>query len=231
MKMLDLFCGAGGCTKGYQMAGFYVRGVDIKPQPRYVGEEFVQADAIEYLKGIIESGEVEEFDVIHASPPCQRYCALKTMKNAGQHPDLVGITREFLEQTGKPWVMENVFGAPLVNPLMLCGSFFDLSSHGFQLRRHRYFESSFFMLDGHQCRHTDETLGVYGAKVRNIAQEKRHYAKDKKTRGGPVGVVLPQAWGFEAMGIDWMKIDELSEAIPPAYTEYIGNQIIAMLNP
>ena len=221
-KLLDLFCGAGGCAKGYQEAGFYVVGVDINPQPRYCGDEFIQGDALEFCGRL-----GHEFSVIHASPPCQAYCAMKTMTNSREHPMLIEAVRETLVKTGLPWIIENVHGAPLRDALMLCGSMFGLESNGFQLRRHRYFESNVTLTrNGMRCQHAPKTLGVYGAKVRNIAQEKRHYAKPKDTRGLPVGVVLPQSWGFEAMGIDWMKIDEASEAIPPAYTEWIGKQIM-----
>jgi DNA (cytosine-5)-methyltransferase 1 len=222
MKALDLFCGAGGVTKGLQRAGFKVHGVDINPQPRYCGEQFTQSDA---LSPAFTYEWLRHFDFIWASPPCQHYCALKTMTNARKHPDLIAPVRAMLKRSRLPYVIENVFGAPLKDAVMLCGSMFNLQSHGFQLRRHRYFESNCEISTPGPCRHADKTLGVYGAKVRNIAQEKRHYAKPKETRGNPIGVVLPQSWGFEAMGIDWMKIDELSESIPPAYSEFIARQI------
>ncbi|MGC2230600.1 MAG: hypothetical protein WBA09_03785, partial [Candidatus Acidiferrum sp.] len=166
------------------------------------------------------------FDFVWASPPCQHYTALNTMTNRRPHPDLVGAVREKLKASGIPYAIENVFGAPLIFPTLLCGSFFGLESHGFQLRRHRYFETSFPMLNGHHCDHKEKTMGVYGQKVRDIAQEKRHYQKDKETRGAPIGVVLPQEWGREAMGIDWMNMQELSEAIPPAYSEYIARRFL-----
>lgn len=223
MRLLDLFCGAGGAGMGYHRAGFEVVGVDSKPQKHYPFE-FHCADAFTYLE---KHGH--EFDVIHASPPCQFYCAMKTMKNKKQHKDLVGVTRTALLRSEKPWVIENVFGAPLILPTMLCGSFFGLESNGFQLRRHRYFESSELMPRVQNCNHAKKTLGVYGSKVRNIAQEKRHYSKDKKTRGKPYGVVLPHSFGFEAMGIDWMNVVELSQAIPPAYTEWLGKQLLFSL--
>ena len=191
---------------GLHRAGFDVTGVDIKPQPRYPFT-FIQADAMEY--------PLEGYDFIWASPPCQAYCSLKTMPNRRDHPELVDLMRERLKEF-PVWVIENVFGAPLLNPLMLCGSHFNLqASNGYQLRRHRYFESSFGLLNGQPCAHAARTVGVYGGKSRDIALEKRHYAQDKATRGEPVGVVLPKTVGFEAMGIDWMNMDELSEAIPP----------------
>lgn len=222
-RLLDLFCGAGGAAKGYQRAGFYVVGVDIKPQPRYCGDEFIEADAMTY--------PLDGFDAIHASPPCQAYCALKTMANAREHPELIAPTRERLQAQSAPWVMENVFGAPLINPLKLCGSQFGLrATNGYGLQRHRYFEASFewplLMLP---CAHEPKTVGVYGAKARDIAKEKRHYAQPKATRGEPVGVVLAKEVAHAAMGVDWMNMDELSEAIPPAYTEWIGRELLRVL--
>jgi DNA (cytosine-5)-methyltransferase 1 len=220
MRILDLFCGAGGAAMGLHRAcpDAEIVGVDIKPQPRYPFT-FVQTDAMTYA--------LEGFDFIWASPPCQHYCALKTMKNRRPHPALIEPVRQLLQSSGNSWVIENVFGAPLLDAVMLCGSHFGLQSNGFQLRRHRYFESNFHVTGGHICQHGEKTLGVYGAKVRDIAQEKRHYAKSKATRGEPIGVVLPQKWGFEAMRIDWMTIAECSEAIPPAYSEYIMHQYLA----
>lgn len=220
-RLLDLFCGAGGAGEGYHRAGFDVVGVDINPQPRYPFE-FHQADAMTY--------PLDGFDVIHASPPCQAYCALKTMTNSKEHPELVGEIRERLIENGKPWVIENVFGAPLNHPVMLCGSHFNLkAADGYSLRRHRYFEMSIYMLSPFACSHGKKTVGVYGGKARDIALEKRHYALPKETRGEPVGVVLPQTTGREAMGIDWMNMRELSESIPPAYTEWIGKQLMKYL--
>lgn len=202
---------------GLHRAGLDVTCVDINPQPRNPFR-FIQGDALEF--------DLTGYDFVWASPPCQHYTALNTMTNRRPHPDLVGAVREKLKASGIPYAIENVFGAPLIFPTLLCGSFFGLESNGFQLRRHRYFETSFPMLNGHHCDHNDRTMGIYGQKVRDIAQEKRHYAKDKETRGAPVGVVLPQQWGREAMGIDWMNMQELSEAIPPAYSEYIARRFL-----
>lgn len=218
MRILDLFCGAGGASAGLHRVfpNAEIIGVDINPQPRYPFK-FIQSDAMTF--------PLEGFDFIWASPPCQHYCAMKVMKNARTHPDLVEPVRDRLKESKIPYVIENVFGAPLLNATMLCGSFFNLSSNGFQLRRHRYFESNFPIPHIFKCDHAKHTLGVYGQKVRNIAQEKRHYAKNKETRGAPVGVVLPQTYGFEAMEINWMNMQELSESIPPAYGEYVGKQL------
>lgn len=222
--LLDLFSGAGGAAMGYYRAGFRVIGVDISPQKNYPFE-FHQDDALKFC-----SRYGKGFDAIHASPPCQAYSALKTMWNKRNHPDLIGAVRDLLIDIDTIWVIENAAGAPLINPLMLCGSHFGLcASNGYQLRRHRYFESNVFFLNGNACHHSKRTVGVYGAKCRDIALEKRHYSKDKNTRGKPVGVILPKETGFQAMGIDWMSQDELSEAIPPAYTEFIGKHLLEVL--
>lgn len=217
MKVLDLFCCAGGAAVGLKQAwpDAEITGVDVDPQPRYPFN-FVQADAVGF--------NVSGYDFIWASPPCQGYSALKTMKNANVHPKLIEEIRFKLRMSDCDWVIENVVGAPLENPTMLCGSHFGLGSDGFQLRRHRLFESNFSIAPPGECRHSELTVGIYGAKARNIAQEKRHYSKPKDTRGKPIGVVLNQSIGRQSMGIDWMNMQELSEAIPPAYSRYIAEQ-------
>ena len=226
MRLLDLYCGAGGAAMGYHWAGFEeIVGVDIHPQPHYPFA-FIQAEALEYVEP-----HGQEYDVIHASPPCQAYSALSVMHNARPHPMLIEPLRIALEATCMPWIIENVFGAPLRNPTMLCGSYFRLqASNGYAIKRHRYFESNalrFALLP--PCHHSEKTVGIYGAKARDIAQEKRHYSKPKVLRGAPIGIVLPKTVGFEAMQIDWMSMRELSQAIPPAYTQWIGAQILATL--
>ena len=153
-KALDLFCGAGGATKGLQRAGFHVTGVDIRPQSRYCGDVFIQADAL--------TVPLEGYDLIWASPPCQRYTrAQNAARNREAHPDLVGPMRERLMASGIPWAMENVVGAPLLNPVVLCGLAF-----GLKVKRHRLIESShlllvppcpshdrdYFVIFGHECR-------------------------------------------------------------------------------
>lgn len=136
-RLLDLFCGAGGCSKGYADAGFYVVGVDVEPQPNYPFR-FIQADALEFLR----EGRWQGFDVIHASPPCQRYSAAAEIHDTSErHPDLIDPTRALLRATGLPWVMENVERAPLETTLRLCGSMFELG-----VLRHRLFESNVLML-------------------------------------------------------------------------------------
>lgn len=206
-RLLDAFCGAGGAAVGYHRAGFDVVGVDHKPQPRYPFE-FHQGDALEFIR---EHGH--EFDAIHASPPCQAYTmAQNAAKNAGAHPDLVGPVRDVLEQTGKPYVIENVVGAPLRATVMLCGL-----SFGLKVKRHRLFESN-VLLWGRACPdHNQDYFVIFGHEVRS----RRH--------GQAAGRKNNIAEGRKAMGIDWMTRDELSEAIPPAYTEFIGRQLMTAL--
>jgi DNA (cytosine-5)-methyltransferase 1 len=201
--LLDLFCGAGGAAMGYYRAGFDVIGVDINPQPNYPFK-FVQADAMTYPIG--------GFDAIHASPPCQAFSTLRAFGNQGHRdaPDLVASTRERLIEAGVPYVIENVPGAPLRDPVLMCGSMFGLG-----VRRHRLFESS-HMLMGHPCAHRGTLpIAVVG---------------DHPQRSGDHTYRLRRAetleQGQDAMGIDWMPWKALTQAIPPAYTEWIGRQLL-----
>ena len=145
LRALDLFCCAGGAAKGLDQAGFEVVGVDIKPQPRYPFE-FHQADALAF--------PTEGFDFIWASPPCQAHTSMKSMHNAKPHLDLIPETRAKLQASGIPYVIENVVGAPLIDPFMLCGTMFGLGVEDAELRRHRIFESSFPIL-APKCQHGD----------------------------------------------------------------------------
>jgi DNA (cytosine-5)-methyltransferase 1 len=233
-RLLDLFCGAGGAAMGYHRAGFEVVGVDIKPQPRYPFE-FVQADAINGLGAMVEGWRLaasewrlEDFDAIHASPPCQRWStATKRNGTQGEHPDLIAQTRELLKETGLPYVIENVVGAPLDHPMMLCGSKFNLSADGYRLKRHRLFELSWdrylfqYVRDGCRCsRDSRPVMDVTGGGPTRKA----------RTDGGggrPYKGTADQA--RRIMGIDWMTKAELNEAVPPAYTEFVGTQLLAHL--
>lgn len=228
-RILDLFCGAGGAAKGYHDAGFDVVGIDIAPQPRYP-YEFFQADAVELMEDLIDNRPtgtdlppLDSFDVIHASPPCQAYSRSRTRPRIRrEHPRLIEPVRDLLLVTGMPYVIENVEGAPLHHPLMLCGGAFGLGARCAdgrrrQLRRHRLFESSVAMMSpGCACNGT-EKIGVYG------------------NGGGWANRADPDRAGYKgnraearaAMGIDWMSVRELSESIPPAYTRFIGEQVLA----
>ncbi len=215
--LYDLFCGAGGAGMGYHRAGFKVIGVDNKPQPNYPFD-FIEMDALKFLQEVID-GTRPKPDAIHASPPCQRWGKLNkgTNGNANSHPDLLQPVRALLEVLKVPFIIENVPGAPLNNPLLLCGSMFNSL---LQVQRHRLFESS-MPLDPPDwpCRHS-----LYGPRFPVRQNGKLHYSS--------------VVWNFghthyrgegklrsEAMGIDWMSLAELTQAIPPAYTEFIGGQL------
>lgn len=205
-RLLDLFCGAGGSAYGYQQAGFYVVGVDIKPQPRYCGDEFIQGDAMTY--------PLEGFDAIHASPPCQRHTCLRSVFDSTRYLDLIAATRYRLAFSGALTVIENVVGAPLRADLVLCAAAFGLRAY-----RHRVFECNFSIAQPEHPRH------VVPVNRRKVNRRGHWDAGGFVTVVGDVGSYV----GPEAMGIDWMTGKELSQAIPPAYTEYIGRKLIAML--
>ena len=199
---------------GYHRAGFdEIVGVDIKPQKNYPFE-FVQADALEYPLG--------GFDLIHASPPCQKFSPIGKMHRSKipkkPRPDLITPIRNLLKKSGIPYVIENVPGAPLKNPVRLCGSSFTLG-----VRRHRLFESN-ISLSGSECDHRSipEIFGVYGDHP-----ERCRVRTDGK--GGNINRAPTLEVGQKAMGIDWMLWKELTQSIPPAYTEFIGKQLIRAL--
>lgn len=205
-RLLDLFCGAGGAAMGYHRAGFEVVGVDIKKQPRYPFE-FHQADALEFLAHT-QAG----FAAIHASPPCQGYSVTRFFTDRTEYADLLPPTRELLTAQSLPWVIENVPGAPMRADFKLCGCMFDLP----KLRRERWFETSWGGFAMRQpCHHPEPVISVAGHDVPS------HYRKFH----GPVSLDARK----QAMGIDWMNRDELGEAIPPAYTQFIGEQLLAHL--
>lgn len=171
-RLLDLFCGAGGCSKGYADAGFYVVGVDVEPQPNYPFR-FIQADALEFLR----EGRWQGFDVIHASPPCQRYSAAAEIHDTSErHPDLIDPTRALLRATGLPWVMENVERAPLETTLRLCGSMFELG-----VLRHRLFESNVLMLGPICGSHGEWYASVFGGRCVG-RQRVTHAGPGKRTQ-------------------------------------------------
>jgi DNA (cytosine-5)-methyltransferase 1 len=217
--LLDLFCGAGGAAAGYARAGFEVIGVDIVPQPRFPFEFLLSdwSDPLTILPGLWED-DGRPF-AIHASPPCQRYSRGTKVHGRGVidgHPDLVDEVREFLDAVGAPYVLENVPGSPLTNTVTLCGS-----SFGLGVRRHRLFEvSPEPPLLVPPCVHGDAPVPVYG---HTGAGANRGRERD---RGRLNGVA---EWR-DAMGIGWMTRDELAEAIPPAYTAFLGEHLLALLD-
>ena len=207
MKLLDLYCCAGGASVGYQRAGFDVVGVDISPQPRYPFE-FVLGDAVEFARN-----HGREFDAIHASPPCQAHTCLRHIANK-EHKDWIAETRAVLKETGLPYVIENVMGAPLENPIMLCGTYF-----GLKFYRHRIFECSFDVTTPKHSPHNDNCRTGKGISNKGFVS----IAGDGGVGCGKGGMAYARA----AMGVDWTNRAELSQAIPPAYAEFIGRQMIA----
>jgi len=212
-RLLDLYCGAGGAAKGYHDAGFDVVGVDHVPQPNYP-YEFWLADALDPDTWGIRA---QPFDAAHASPPCQAYSTLTKGTNKGrEYPELIAPTRALLEATGLPYVIENVPTAPLRDPVTLCGSMFGLG-----VRRHRGFETNWPLLVP-QCQHgsVPKQYKLYRHGVEYVSR----FASVYGSGGGKAMADWP-----EAMGIDWMTSSELAEAIPPAYTEYVGGMLIDQL--
>ena len=207
MKLLDLYCGAGGASAGYAAAGFEVYGVDLKHGKRYP-YIYVRADVLDVLR---DTNYLDQFDVIHASPPCQTHSITQHLRNAQGKTtnklDLIPETRAALIASGKPYIIENVPGSPLINPIQLCGS-----SFGLKVRRHRLFESNMALV-GAVCDHKSQgrPVGVYGS------------LNDEIPKGGKTAATIDEAGN--AMGISWAIWTELVEAIPPAYTKYLGGQL------
>jgi DNA (cytosine-5)-methyltransferase 1 len=215
MVLWDLFCGAGGAAEGFRRGGFErIVGVDIAPQPRYPFE-FVQADVIDWVRERLRAGERP--DAAHASPPCQAYSDLRH-RTGRSYVELVAPTRVLLRRLGVPYVIENVEGAPLLAPVLLCGTMFE----GLRVLRHRLFETNWpLLVPPHPPRHP---------LVFTHDKRKAHYGRlDQATAFVQVtgGGNCTLANARSAMGIDWMTKDELNEAVPPAYTEHIGRQLIA----
>lgn len=194
MKLLDLFCGAGGASFGYSLAGWEVSGIDIQPQPHY-RFPFMRADALGWLESAIISDEIHEFDAVHASPPCQRYANVtKWRGDQIDHPDLVPAVLALLRKADIPWVVENVPGGPLAPDFVLCGTMF-----GLPIRRHRWFMRSWAEFNQlPQCNHQSSDL--------------------------PFSHVGERAFA-DAMECTWMSNYESRQAVPPAYTEWIGKRI------
>lgn len=211
LRLLDLCCGAGGASVGYNRVGFEVTGVDIRPQPRYPFA-FIQADALELLENM-SLLELLQYDAIHASPPCQRW-ARGYARDRSHHPDLITPLRELLLEIGLPYVIENVPKAPLRDAVLVCGGGLGCVAGNFQLHRHRAFEANFPLLGAPHTRQRRYSVSVvgHGSPPGPRALHGRNHTSDERQL---------------AMGIDWMNRDELAEAIPPVYTEHIGEQLRA----
>lgn len=202
VKALDLFCGAGGATRGLQLAGFDVTGVDLVKHLHYCGDHFFQEDALSF--------PLDGYDLIWASPPCQFATRLTPGYRKHLHHNLIPQTRARLVEQGTPYIIENVADARkhLISPVMLCGSMFGLG-----VWRHRFFECSFHVWPPATCDHSRVPVLVSGAAhrkdpVTGIAKRREHPVWMKK----------------EAIGIDWMNREEMDLAIPPAFAEYLANQ-------
>jgi DNA (cytosine-5)-methyltransferase 1 len=203
-RLLDLFCKAGGAGMGYHRAGFDVTGVDIEPQKNYPFA-FVQADALEHV-----AAEGRSFSAIHASPPCQAY-SIAARYTGREYPDLLAPTRAALVASGRPWVIENVPGAPMRADYRICGCTVGLP----RLRRVRWFETSWHHFEmSPPCEHTELAVTVVGHGTPSWVREQH-------------GRNMTIADWRDAMGIDWMNRGELAQAIPPAYTEHIGRELMS----
>jgi len=200
LRALDLFCGEGGATRGLQLAGYHVTGIDLTAREAYCGDAFIQGDAL--------SAGLTGYDLVWASPPCQRYSSsTKGNQRNLKHPDLIGPVRQLLQASGVPWVIENVPGAPLQADAVLCGSHF-----GLPLRRHRVFEASFPLSKPPACDHSRPVVGVYG-----------HPHGKRGAWPGMLPSTL-QTWR-DAMGMPWATAKGLAQAIPPAYAQWIAEHL------
>jgi DNA (cytosine-5)-methyltransferase 1 len=217
LKLLDLFCGVGGGADGYFMAGFDdIVGVDNRNQPRYP-YDFVKSDVFRFLANT----DLSSFDAIHASPPCQKYSVLARTHKHIKHDDLIPETRQWLMSLGKPYVIENVEGAPLFNPKTICGTERGLGINGYRLRRHRWFETNFDMVTPPCKCGGDKRPVIFVAgggptyATTGYGKQKTYCAKAEEAR--------------RVMGISWATRYEVAQAIPPAYTQLIGKHIITLL--
>lgn len=251
-RILDLFCCEGGAARGYALAGFTPYGVDLfkhkhkgrtkgfsqkrYPYPSHQGDvidvltRLLAGEKVAFTApdGMVEHLGLSDFDAIHASPPCQRHSAGTRAITREEYPDLIGPTRELLKETGLPYIIENVPGAPLVDAIELCGSMFDLRAHDedgvlLHLQRHRQFESNVPITAPRPCDHQSPTAGVYGgARSRKPGQSAAEHRRDaRQERGGgyvPRSIEVCQ----NLLGIDWMTKGGMNQSIPPAYSRYLG---------
>lgn len=210
-RLLVGFCGAGGDTAGWRRAGFHVTGVDKDPQPHYCGDEFVQADMLEFMA----SADLSSFVAIVGGPPCQAYSDLQKQSKR-EYPKLIEPFRALLLETGLPYVIENVSGAPLRSPIMLCGTMFP----GLRVIRHRLFESNFPIMVPAHPRHP--LVFTHDKRKAHHGRLDQNESFVQVTGGGNCTIANKLA----AMGVPWMTGDEANEAIPPAYAEHIGEYLM-----
>lgn len=235
-RALDFFCGGGGATRGLQRAGFKVTGVDINRQPRYCGEEFIQASALDWAFSV---EYLRNFDLVWASPPCQRYSTgAAKWGTSANHPHLIPAVRDRLIAAHVPYVIENIVQAKphLREPIMLCGVMFDLG-----VFRHRLFELSGFGV--RQCKEClyvfPAVTGRYGCPncngdgIQHVHPGRIGDGKYHTVTGHSGGSSKRDGWKNggvaqwqKAMEIDWMTGPEMAEAIPPAYSEFIARKLI-----
>lgn len=210
--LVDLFCGAGGASVGYARAGWRVIGVDNRWQPNYPYDLYLQNVFSRWTRELLETA-----DAVHASPPCQAYSSLG-LQNRREYPDLVAATRELLIDSGLPYVIENVVGAPLQDPVLLCGTMFD----GLRVIRHRLFETSFDCTAPFHIRKPEHPQVFTHDKRRPQYGKLNEDIAFIQVTGGTSTTENSQL----AMGIDWMSKKELNQSIPPAYTDWVGTQLL-----
>ena len=212
-RLLDLYCGSGGAGAGYEQAGFDIVGVDLHEQPFHRGA-MIRQDVL-----TLSSRTLRSFDAIHASPPCQAYSQLNrnVHKNTHEHPDLVAATRDLLRESGRPYVIENVPGAPLENPILLCGTMFD----EVRVVRHRLFESNVLILVPPHVPH--HHLGVKSGTAAEYDADNLEEGQYLSYGSSPDH--HPSKYARE-MGIDWITGRRAFQCIPPAYTRFIGEQLL-----
>lgn len=243
-RALDLFCCGGGVSEGLRRAGFEVVGVDLVDHSRVYRRgpgrlclenpaTFVQADALTFMEAVIR-GEHGHFDFIWASPPCQAHSSLRHLHQGKAYPDLIPQTRELLQRWGGLWAIENVPGAPLggAHLTQLCGTMFGLQTPGgrAELRRHRLFETNFSIPLRPACQHGHESVSVCGS---GLDSGKERYRRRALSVTGHAVATVRETFSTDdarhAMGIDWMPMKQLSQAIPPEYARWIGLQALEVL--